>query len=85
MFHYFMYKNEEFMQHYHKRSNVETCFHMIKTKFGDDLKSKDRIAQENEMLCKILCHNICVLIQEMFELGIKPDFKQSDLNNKAVM
>jgi myo-inositol catabolism protein IolC len=28
----------------------------------------------NEVLCKIVCHNICVLIQEMYELGIEPAF-----------
>jgi hypothetical protein len=26
------------------------------------------------VLCKILCHNICCLIQEMYELGIEPEF-----------
>jgi hypothetical protein len=25
----------------------------------------------NEALCKILCHNVVVLIHEMFELGIE--------------
>jgi hypothetical protein len=24
----------------------------------------------NEVLCKLICHNICVLIQETHELGI---------------
>jgi hypothetical protein len=47
---------------------------MIKSKFGDHTKSKDEIACINEILLKVLCHNICVLIQEMFELGIKPEF-----------
>jgi len=70
MFHYFMYNREEFMQHYHKRSNVETTFYMIKSKFGTNLRSKTKTAQINEVLCKILCHNICVLIQEMHELNI---------------
>jgi len=74
MYHYFMYKHEEFMEHYHKRSNAETVFHMIKTKFKDNLRSKDRTAQTNELLLKILCHNICVVIQEMNELGIKGEF-----------
>ena len=27
----------------------------------------------NEVLCKIVCHNICCLIQEFHELGIKLD------------
>ena len=28
----------------------------------------------SKILLKILCHNICVVIQEMYELGISPDF-----------
>lgn len=59
---------------YHKRSNVESTFHMIKAKFGDKLKSKNPTAQENELLCKIIAHNVVVLIHEMHELGIKPEF-----------
>ncbi|MCG2782745.1 MAG: transposase [Candidatus Altiarchaeales archaeon] len=63
------------MEHYHKRSNVETTFMMIKQKFGDGLKSKKFVSQKNELLAKLICHNIVVLIHEMFELGINPDFK----------
>ncbi len=71
MYHYFMYKYDEFLEHYHKRSNAETVFHMIKTKFRDNLRSKTKTAQINELLCKILCHNICVVIQKLmsWELG----------------
>jgi transposase len=74
MFHYFNYRREEFLEHYHKRSNVESTFSMIKRKFGDTLRSKTDVAMVNEALCKILCHNIVVLIHEMFELGIDPLF-----------
>ncbi len=74
MYHYFEFKNEEFLEHYHKRSNAETTFHMIKSKFGDAVRSKTEVAQVNEVLLKVLCHNICVVIQEMFELGIEPGF-----------
>lgn len=74
MYHYFMYKHDEFLQHYHKRSNVETTFHMIKTKFKGNLSSKSKTSQINELLCKILCHNICVVIQEVNELGLKGEF-----------
>jgi hypothetical protein len=28
------------------------------------------VAAGNEVLCKIICHNICVLVQEAQELGI---------------
>jgi hypothetical protein len=74
MYHFYAYNQEQFMQNYHKRSNVESTFHMIKSKFGDALRSKTRTAQINEALCKVLCHNICCLIQSMFELNLKPKF-----------
>lgn len=74
MFHFYAYNSERFMQNYHKRSNVESTFHMIKAKFGDSLRSKTRTAQINEALCKVLCHNICCLIQSMYELNLKPKF-----------
>jgi transposase/predicted nucleic acid-binding Zn finger protein len=77
MFHFYSYNQERFMQNYHKRSNVESTFHMIKSKFGNMLRSKTRTAQINEALCKVLCHNICCLIQSMFELGLKPKFWQA--------
>ena len=75
MFHYFALNQEEFLQHYHVRSNIETTFHMIKSKFGDSVKSKNWTAQQNELLAKVLCHNIVVVIHEMHELGISADFK----------
>jgi transposase len=74
MFHYFCYRQADFMRHYHKRSNIESTFSMIKAKFRDHVRSKTDAAMKNEVLCKILCHNICVLIQEMYELGIEPTF-----------
>jgi len=47
---------------------------MIKAKFGDHVRSKTDVAMMNECLCKIICHNICCLIQESYELGISADF-----------
>ena len=77
MFHFYAFNQERFLSNYHKRSNVESTFHMIKSKFGNTLRSKTRTAQINEALCKVLCHNIVVLIQSMFELGLKPKFWQA--------
>ena len=74
MFFYYNFKREEFLAHYHKRSNVETVFQMIKSKFGERLRSKTETAQVNEALCKVLCHNLCVVIQSMYELNITPEF-----------
>ncbi len=59
---------------YIKRSNVEPAFSMIEAKLGSRLRSKSKVAQLNEALCKVLCHNICVVIQSVFELGIEPLF-----------
>jgi Transposase DDE domain len=75
MYHYFRFQQDDFMEHYHKRSNVETVFSMIKGKFGGNVRSKTDVAMVNECLCKIICHNICVLIQEIHELGIDVTFK----------
>jgi transposase len=74
MYHYYQFKREEFMQHYHKRSNVESTFSMIKAKFGGFVRSKLPVAQTNEVLCKILCHNLCCLIQSSYELGTDTTF-----------
>lgn len=74
MFNYFQLNQEEFMQRYFARNNVETTFHMIKSKLGDSIKSKNFVAQKNELLCKVLAHNIMVLIQEVHELGITAQF-----------
>lgn len=60
--------------HYHKRSNVESTLSMVKRKFGDALRRKTDVAMINETLCKILCHNLVVLIHETHELGIDPVF-----------
>jgi hypothetical protein len=48
---------------------------MIKSKFGDAVRSKSTAAQVNEVLCKVLCHNICVLIHSIHALGIKLQFQ----------
>jgi hypothetical protein len=65
---------ETFLEHYHSRSLMESTFWMLKAKFGDALRSKTDVAQTNELPCKVLCHNICCLIQSMYELGIGPEF-----------
>ena len=47
---------------------------MIKGKFGETLRSETPTAQVNELLCKVLAHNICILIQSIYELGVEPTF-----------
>jgi len=72
MFHYFNLRRDEFLAHYHKRSNVESVFSMVKRKFGDSVRSRTDTAMMNEALAKIICHNLCCVIQEWYELGIDP-------------
>jgi len=79
MLHYYLYRKVEFLQHYHRRSNVETTFHMIKSKFGSRIRSKSANAMVNEVLCKVLCHNLCVLVQSAYELGIEAQFWTASL------
>jgi len=80
MFKLFTENYEEFAKHYHKRSNVETCFAMIKRKFGDFCRCKSERSIINEILAKVLTHNIVCLIHEIFELKLEIDFK--DISKK---
>jgi len=76
MYHLFMYNREAFMFQYHKRSQVESAFSMMKGKFGDAVRSKSDVGQVNEVLAKCLCHNICVLIRAARELGVETTLVQ---------
>jgi transposase len=74
MYGYFQYRRDEFLKHYHQRSNVESTFSMIKAKFGDAVRSKTDTAMANEVLCKVLCHNLCCIILAQCELGLDAVF-----------
>jgi transposase len=74
MYFYFQFRREEFLKHYHLRSNMESTFSMVKAKFRDHVRSRTDVAMKNEVLCKFLCHNICVVHQSHIELGIEPVF-----------
>lgn len=72
----FLFDNEQFLKHYHRRSNVETVMWMLKSKFGGAVRSKTPVAQMNEVLAKCLCHNLACLVQAIFTAGIAPKFWQ---------
>ena len=74
MYHYFQLNRDEFMEHYHKRSNIEATNAAIKRKFGETLRSKNPVAKVNELLAKIIAYNLTVVIHEMYENGIQPEF-----------
>ncbi|MBX4196371.1 transposase [Candidatus Pacearchaeota archaeon] len=83
MYKYFNENRAEFDRFYHRRSNVESTFAMIKTRLGEFLRCRNIQGQKNEVLLKCLVHNICCLVQEIFESGIKIDFDFCDKNYVA--
>jgi len=84
-YHYFHLNRDEFLSRYHQRSNVESTFSMVKAKFGDGLRSKSDVAMKNEVLAKLVCHNVCCLIQSMYEMQIEwPEF-QPQANESRVI
>lgn len=83
MWHFFNYRRDEFLAHYHQRSNVESAFSMMKRKFGASVRSKLPTAQFNEVLCKVLCHNLAVLVHERRELGVEPLFYSRKMSEVA--
>ncbi len=73
-YHLFQANREEFDRRYHLRSNVESAFSAIKRKFGEHVRSRATVAQVNEILAKLICYNLTVVVHEMFENGIAPAF-----------
>jgi hypothetical protein len=51
-----------------------TTVWMIRSKFGGYVRCKTETAMKNAVYWKVLCHNICYLIQPVYELGIEPAF-----------
>lgn len=74
LFHFFSFHRDEFLTKYHTRSNAESTFSALKRKFGDMVRSKTPVAQRNEALLKVLCHNIVCVIHEMHESGVSAIF-----------
>ena len=84
MFLYYQFNREDFMAHFHKRSNAESVFSMIKAKFRDNVRSRTDVAMKNEVLCKFLCHNICCVIMSQVELGIEPVFWKNEVSLRTI-
>jgi transposase len=81
MYFRFCLEKEDFLSHYHKRSNVESTISMVKRKFGDSVRSKTDTAMKNEVLAKFICHNLCCLTSAMYELGIVPKLGNEEANS----
>lgn len=58
---------------------------MVKAKFRDHVRSKTDVAMRNEVLCKVVAHNICCLIMSQLELGIDLEFwKKEEAQEEAI-
>ena len=77
-YHYFHLHREEFLRRYHRRSISETGFSMIKGRFGGFVRTRTLAAQFNEVLTKVLAHNICCLITAMYEWDLDLSFGNRD-------
>ncbi len=64
-----------FMEQYHKRSNVESAFSMMKRKFMPFIRAKNFVGQKNELLAKVACHNASILCNAIFALNLDIDFE----------
>jgi hypothetical protein len=76
MWAYFDLKKEEFLRHYHRRSNVESTFGAIKAKFGGSVRSKLFAAQVNEVLAKVLLWNLSCIVHAIEEFGVEAEFSR---------
>jgi hypothetical protein len=70
LFHLYSYRRDEFLAHYHARSNAESTFSAMKRVLGDTLKSKTLVAQTNELLLKVVAHNIRCVVHSIFEFDV---------------
>lgn len=74
MYNFFKKNNALFMKKYHLRSNAEAGFKMLKDRFGDFTYMKFKTGMINDSLARCVSHNLCILCQEIFLLGIDIDF-----------
>ena len=63
---------------YHPRSNVETVFSSIKKRIGETVYAHGEIARINEVYCKLVVHNLYILIVYYFVANICPSFIKVD-------
>lgn len=73
-YHLMCLNRDDYLTHYHKRSNVEASFSSLKRLFGSSLRSKTPRTMANEILARVVCFNVTCVIHEMYALGINPEF-----------
>lgn len=80
MYHTFALNQHLYQEKLNRQNQAESAFSMLKRKFGEKIFSKDGTAQVNEVLCKVLCHNLVVLIYWLYEFGIEEAFIEDEIS-----
>lgn len=70
----FNYRREEFLTHYHLRSNSEATFSAVKRLFGGAVRAKLPAAMANEVILKCLVWNATRLVHAINQFKIDPSF-----------
>ena len=85
MYHLFCLKKDEYLHHYHRRSNVESLFSAVKRLFGDSVRSKNDTAMKNEVLGKLLAYNITLLVHAIYELDVEPGLRGEQIELPRIL
>jgi hypothetical protein len=82
--HLFCANRDDYLKHYHRRSNAESVFSAVKRKFGESVRSKSDTAAKNEAYAKLVCQDVCCLIQAVYEFGLAPPAWRDDRKPTAM-
>ena len=83
MFHAFRAEDPSVLRHYHQRSNVESVMFMIKAQFGEHIAARSEVGQINEILAKVLCHNLHCLVMATQHLNLDLRFFRTTDESKG--
>jgi len=78
-FDYYKKHRRMHQKHYSQRNNVEAAMRMIKSKFSESIRSKNDTSRINEILCKLLCHNLVVLVHHQAKYATELDFWNNEV------
>jgi hypothetical protein len=70
MYHLFSYQRDTFLAATTSGRTSRPRSPLAKTKLGDSLRSKSEVGQFNEVLCKVIAHNLCVPIACIHEIWL---------------
>jgi Transposase DDE domain len=76
MYNFFRYHRDKFDASYRQRAQVESTFGAFKQTLGETVASRTITSQINEIYCRAIAYNLTILVRQMFERNILPDFLQ---------